>query len=69
MSKKKLSKEEVKKIPKAELKKMLDDLREHLKKEKIMQEAFDKYNVNICEIDYIPMMFDDLDVSAKTDHG
>ena len=67
--KKKFTEKELKAIPKSELNKLLTSLKEHLKKEKIMQEAFNKYRIDIEEIDYIPMMFGDLEVSAKTDHG
>jgi hypothetical protein len=30
---------------------------------------FKEYGADINEIDFIPMKFDDIDVSAKTDHG
>lgn len=65
----KYSLEEVKKIPKIELKKIIDKGREYIKKSKVVKDAFDEYKANLDEIDHIPIIFTDLDVSAKTDHG
>ncbi len=61
--------EKVKRLPYPILNRMIKKMREYLKKNEVVQKAFEEYNVNILEIDYIPMMFGDLDVSAKTDHG
>ncbi len=59
----------VKKLPYATLMRMINKAREFLKKDGIMQEAFKEYDVDIEELDYVPIYFKDLDVSAKTDHG
>jgi len=48
---------------------LITNLRVYLKKNKQMQSIFNEYGVDIEEIDYIPISFSDLDVSAKTDHG
>jgi hypothetical protein len=60
---------QVKKLPYQSLNRMIKKMREYLKHNEVVQKAFDEYGVDISEIDYIPMMFGDLDVSAKTDHG
>lgn len=67
--KEKIPLSKIKKIPYKELNRMLKKLREYLKKDEVVKSMFDEYGVDIEEIDYIPMMFGDLDVSAKTDHG
>jgi hypothetical protein len=59
----------VKKLPYKALNRMIKKLREFLKKDEVMQKIFKEYKVDIEELDYIPMMFGNLDVSAKTDHG
>lgn len=61
--------EEVKKIPAKTLLKLINIAKASLKKDKTMQEVFDKHGVDINEIDTIPVFFKDLDVSARTDHG
>jgi len=60
---------QVKKMPYKSLNRMIKKMREYLKQNDIVQKMFKDYGVNIAEIDYIPMMFGNLDVSAKTDHG
>lgn len=60
---------QVKKMPYRTLNRMLKKLREFLKKDEVVQKMFKEYEVDIEEIDYIPMRFGNLDVSAKTDHG
>lgn len=60
---------QVKKMPYQSLNRMIKKMREYLKKNEVVQKVFAEYDINIEEIDYIPMMFGDLDVSAKTDHG
>lgn len=47
----------------------IEEAKKFLKKDKTMNEIFDQYKVPIKELDYIPIFFDDLDVSAKTSHG
>ena len=66
---KKLSLEEVKKIPYKTLNRMLEKLKTFLKQDETTLKMFKEYEVDISEIEYIPMMFGDIDVSAKTDHG
>lgn len=60
---------QVKKLPYKSLNRMIKKMREYLKQNEVVQKMFDEYEVDIEEIDYIPMMFGNLDVSAKTDHG
>jgi len=57
------------KLPYKSLARMIKKMREYLKKDPVVQEMFKDYGVEIEEIDYIPMMFGNIDVSAKTDHG
>lgn len=59
----------IKKLPYKSLNRMIKKLREHLKTNDVVKKMFAEYDVDIAEIDYIPMMFGNLDVSAKTDHG
>lgn len=61
--------EEVKNISKKDLKSIIDKGREYIKQSDVVIEAFKKYNADLEEINYIPIIFSDLDVSAKTDHG
>jgi hypothetical protein len=60
---------QVKKLPYQSLNRMIKKMREYLKKNEVVQKMFKEYEVDISEIDLIPMMFGNLDVSAKTDHG
>lgn len=60
---------QVKKLPYKSLKRMIDKMRKYLKENEVVQKMFEEYGVDIEEIDYVPMMFGDIDVSAKTDHG
>lgn len=60
---------QVKKLPYKSLNRMIKKMREYLKQNDIVQNMFKDYGVDIAEIDFIPMMFGNLDVSAKTDHG
>lgn len=59
----------VKKLPYKSLNRMIKKLREYLKTNEVVKKMFKEYNLDITEIDYIPMRFGNLDVSAKTDHG
>jgi len=59
----------VKKFPYKTLNRLIMKMREFLKQDSVVKEMFKEYDVNIEEIDYIPMMFGPIDVSAKTDHG
>jgi hypothetical protein len=60
---------QVKQLPYTSLNRMLKKLREFLKQDKVTQKIFKEYGVDIEEIDFIPMKFGTIDVSAKTDHG
>ena len=60
---------QVKKLPFKSLNRMIKKMREFLKKDGVVQSMFEEYGVDLAEIDYIPMRFGTLDVSAKTDHG
>lgn len=60
---------QVRKLPLKTLNRMLKKMREHLKKDETVQKMFKEYEVDLDEIDLIPMRFGKLDVSAKTDHG
>jgi hypothetical protein len=59
----------VRKLPYKSLNRMIKKMRDYLKKSEVVQKMFQEYDVSIEEIDYIPMMFGNIDVSAKTDHG
>ena len=67
--KEKIPLSQVKKLPYKSLNRMIKKMREYLKGNEVVQQMFKDYGVDISEIDYIPMMFGNLDVSAKTDHG
>jgi hypothetical protein len=69
MSKQKISLEEIKKIPSSTLLQMINKMKEKLSHDKVVIDIFKDYNLDIEELDYVPMMFSDLDVSAKCDHG
>lgn len=58
-----------KKIPFITLNRMINKARKFLKTDKTMLRVFKEYKTDINELDYIPMYFKDLDVSAKTDHA
>ncbi len=60
---------QVKKLPYKSLNRMIKKMREYLKQNEVVIKMFEEYKVDIEEIDLIPMMFGNLDVSAKTDHG
>lgn len=49
--------------------KIINDIKSRIKKHQALKEAFDKYNLDINEVDNIPVCFADIDVSARTDHG
>jgi hypothetical protein len=68
-SKEKLPLKTVKNFPYKTLNRMLKKMREHLKKDEVVQKMFKEYGVDIEEIDYIPMRFGNIEVSATTNHG
>jgi len=66
---KNFSLEDVKKIPKNQLMKLINTAKQYVKKNKVVIDVFKKYNVDINQFDNIPIFFKDLDVSARTEHG
>jgi hypothetical protein len=66
---KKIPIEVVKHFPPSILLKFIDWAKDYLKKDEVMQRICDEYGVPVDYIDYIPTMFSDLDVSAKTVKG
>jgi len=44
-------------------------LKKKIKDHEVLREMFDEYNIDINELDLIPVAFMDLEVSARTDHG
>jgi hypothetical protein len=69
MAQDKIPLSEVRKFPHKTLNRMLKKMRECLKKDQVMQKVFKEHSVDIEELDYYPMRFGNLDVSAKTDKG
>lgn len=57
------------KLPYKSLSRMIKKMRNYLKNNEVVQKMFQEYEVDLDEIDFIPMMFGNIDVSAKTDHG
>lgn len=66
---KKIPLSQVKKLPYQSLNRMIKKLRNFLKQDEVVKKMFKEYEVDIEELEYIPMRFGNLDVSAKTDHG
>lgn len=60
---------EVRKLPYKTLNRMIKKLKEYLRTDETTLKMFKEYGVDIAELEYIPMMFGNIDVSAKTDHG
>ncbi len=58
-----------KKISHSQALKIIDQIKSRIKKHQALKEAFDKYGLDIDEIDNVPVCFADIDVSARTDHG
>jgi hypothetical protein len=65
----KISLHEIKQLPPQFLLGLINRAKKHLKDDEVMQRVFEDYDVDIEELDLIPITFADLDVSAKTDHG
>jgi hypothetical protein len=65
----KISLKEIKKLPPKVFKRIIQQIKDHIREDETLNRIFDDYGVSIAELDYIPMYFDDIDVSAKTDHG
>jgi hypothetical protein len=60
---------DVKKIPFEKLESLINEAKNFLRKDKVWKDICKEYDQDVDIIDLIPTMFDDLDVSAKTDHG
>lgn len=56
-------------IDQKKLRPEIDKIRKKIKKHPVVKKMFDEHDVDISEIDLLPMCFADLDVSARTDHG
>lgn len=61
--------EQVKQIPPKTLLKLINRAKEFLKRNEVMKELCQEYGVNVSIIDFIPIRFGDLDVSARTERG
>ena len=61
--------DKVKSIPREKLLEFIKILKRRVKKHKTVLEMFEEYDIDLDEIDLIPMAFAELDVSARTDHG
>jgi hypothetical protein len=59
----------VKKLPYKFLNRMINNARKYLKNNESWKSLCKEYEEDPDIIDYIPIMFGNLDVSAKTDHG
>lgn len=57
------------KIPHSQALEIINEIKSRIKKHQALKEAFDKYGLDIDEIDNVPVCFADIDVSARTDHG
>lgn len=55
-------------IPHKKLRPLIEEMRNRIKNHTVVKEVFDKYNVDLEELQYVPICFANLDVSAKTDH-
>lgn len=65
----KISLEQVKQISPKTLLSLINKAKTFLKKDKVMLEALREYEVSPDEIDVIPVMFKELEVSARTEQG
>ena len=60
---------QVKKFPYRTLNRLINKAKNHLKTDESWKKLCDEYDEDVDIIDFIPTMFGNLDVSAKTDHG
>lgn len=60
---------QIKKMPYKTLNRMINKAKNYLKDNEIWKNLCKEYDEEPGIIDYIPIMFGNLDVSAKTDHG
>ena len=56
-------------IPHKKLAPVIEKLKKKVFNHEVVQDIFDKYNLDKDEIDLIPMCFAKIPVSARTDHG
>jgi len=61
--------EQIKKIEPKVLLKIIERAKKSIKNNDIMKDVFKKYNIDINEIDNVPIAFKDLNVSARTEKG
>lgn len=66
---KKFTLKQIKSMSPGSLLKLIQKAKNFLKKDKVWKKLCKEYNEEVDIIDYIPTMFGDLDVSAKTNHG
>jgi hypothetical protein len=59
----------VRKLPYKTLNRMINKAKAHLKTDKVWQDICKEYDEDVDIIDYIPTIFGNLDVSAKTNKG
>lgn len=64
-----MSIKEVKSLPSKFLFRLIKKIKSKLKRDATMLSIFKEYGLDIEEIDYIPVYFKDMDVSAKCDHA
>jgi hypothetical protein len=48
---------------------LINKIKEHIKDSDVIKNVFKKYKVDINELDFIPICFSNLEVSARTAHG
>jgi len=48
---------------------LINKVKNNIKNNDVMKKVFKKYKIDIKELDFIPICFSDLDVSARTAHG
>ena len=65
----KVSLEQIKELPHDKLLKAIDRAKKRLKTNEVVQNMFKEFDVDIDELDDVPVCFADLPVSARTEHG
>lgn len=65
----KMTLKEAKKLSPTILLKEINKMKKKIKSNHVWKEICQKYNLETDELDYVPMAFANLDVSAKCDHG
>lgn len=53
----------------SEASKIIQEAKNRVKQQEALRKCFEKYNLDINEVDDVPVCFADIDVSARTDHG